>query len=220
MRSLPYFAFLLIFSVQLSAQIAIIQDKDGFSNVRAQPNAKAQIIYVLHDNEMFEYNTEDEKTPWVKVFIRKNKFDIHPWAEDNSIIGYIHRSRILALGSLTMDEVLCSFEPIVKSFVAEEHIIDYEGNNAVKIDDRYPFGIDGLIPTKETVDIIVNVDGVVMPIPKVLFENLYQSNQNPHIVSHYQTYFIIEHNSDGAGGYSVYWAVGHSGLEQRLMLLR
>ena len=220
MRRYPFFILFLILSFQLSAQVAIIQDKDGYTNVRTQPNAKSAIIYVLHDNEMFEYNTEDDTSKWVKVFIRKNKFDIHPWAEDNSLIGYIHRSRILDIGNLTMDEVLCSFKPIVKPFVAAEHIIDYDGNNAVKIDGRYPFGIDGLVPTKETVDIEVYVDGVLMPIPKVLFENLYQSNRNPRIVNYYQTYFITEHNSDGAGGYTVYWAVDHSGLQQRIMLLR
>ena len=214
MKRYNFLVLLLIFSFQLSAQIAIIQDKDGYTNVRAQPNAKAKVIYVLHDAEMFEYNMEDNTTDWVKVFIRKNKFDIHPWAEDNNLIGYIHRSRLLYIGQLTMDEVLCSFKPIVKPFVAGKHIIDYDGNNAVKIDGRYPFGIDGLIPTVETVEIQVNVDGVEMPIPKVLFENLYQSNQNPHIVNYKQTYFIIEHNSDGAGGYSVCWAINEDGLQQ------
>ena len=203
----------------MSAQIAIIQDQDGYTNVRAQPNAKSKVIYVLHEAEMFEYNTEDGSSQWVKIFIRKNKFDIHPWADDKDLIGYIHRSRILDIGHLKTGEGRCSFKPVVKPFVAKAHIVDYDGANAEKIDGRYPFGIDGLIPNKETVDIEVYVDGVFMPIPKVLYENLYESNENPRIVSYKETYFITEHNSDGAGGYTVYWAIGHAGLKQRIMLL-
>lgn len=214
------FILILVFSAQAFAQVAIIQDKDGYTNVRKEPNAKSEIIYVLHDDELFEYNIEDDTSKWIKVFIRKNKFDIHPWAKNNDLIGYIHRSRILDIHRLTMNKTLCSFKPIVKPFVAKEHIIDYDGQNAEKIDGRYPFGIDGLTPTIETVDIEVFIDGIKIVIPKVLYENLYQSNRKPKMVNHYQTYFITEHNSDGAGGYSVYWAINKSGLQQRIMLLR
>ena len=34
-------------------QVAIIQDKDGFTNVRSKPTVDSEIVYVLKENEVF-----------------------------------------------------------------------------------------------------------------------------------------------------------------------
>lgn len=211
---------LLYITYNITAQVAIINDKDGYTNVRKKPNSKSEIVYKLLENEMFQYETENEKSDWIKVYIRKNKFDINEeFKFSKSIEGYIHKTRLLTLSSLKMEEILFSFKSINKEFKTNENIIDYSERGIVnKINGRHPYGIDGTLPTRETIKIEVYVDGVIMPIPKVLFENLYQSNNNVEIGEHYGCYFAKQHNSDGAGGYQVYWAINHSGLQQRLII--
>lgn len=57
MRTLLIF-LLTIVTLQGQCQIAIIQDKDGFTNIRLKPNANAEIIYTISKNEVFWYDGE------------------------------------------------------------------------------------------------------------------------------------------------------------------
>lgn len=161
---------------------------------------------------MFEYKIEKEKSDSIKVYIRKNKFDINEESKfSKNIEGYIHKTRLLMLSSLKMEEILFSFKSINKKFKSDKNIIDYSERGIV---DK----INRTLPTRETIKIEIYVDGVIMPIPKVLFENLYQSNNNVEIGEHYGCYFTKQYSSNGAEGYQVYWAINHSGLQQRLII--
>ena len=59
---------------------AIIQDKDGYSNVRAQPNAKSNVIEKLFDNEPFY--TFEQKSKWWQVYTPTGQ------------VGYLYHDRI------------------------------------------------------------------------------------------------------------------------------
>ena len=59
---------------------AVIQDKDGYSNVRAQPNAKSNVIEKLFDNELFY--TFEQKGNWWQVCTPTGQ------------VGYLYHDRI------------------------------------------------------------------------------------------------------------------------------
>ncbi|MEZ2624187.1 SH3 domain-containing protein [Paenalcaligenes hominis] len=58
----------------------MIQDKDGYSNVRAQPNAKSDVIEKLFDNEPFY--TFEQKGNWWQVCTPTGQ------------VGYLYHDRI------------------------------------------------------------------------------------------------------------------------------
>ncbi|HJH25070.1 MAG TPA: IrmA family protein [Paenalcaligenes hominis] len=59
---------------------AVIQDKDGYSHVRAQPNAKSNVIEKLFDNEPFY--TFEQKGNWWQVCTPTGQ------------VGYLYHDRI------------------------------------------------------------------------------------------------------------------------------
>src|SRR5688572_3944104 len=86
-----YALLALIVSTFVSAQIATINDKNGYTNVRAEPKPDATVIHRIQDTDIFAYE-EDQKSPeWVKVFIPKNKYSIGCTERDH-IVGFIHSS--------------------------------------------------------------------------------------------------------------------------------
>lgn len=62
---------------------AIINDSDGYVNIRKEPNAKSQVVKRIKDNELLFF-TPIPKTDWYPVYFKK----------DGLCIGYIHKSRI------------------------------------------------------------------------------------------------------------------------------
>jgi len=45
--------FLLNIGVMSIGQVAIIDDEDGYTNVRSNPDSNSEVIYKLSDNEVF-----------------------------------------------------------------------------------------------------------------------------------------------------------------------
>src|SRR5688572_8792531 len=91
-----YAILTLIVTTSVSAQVATINDKDGYTNVRVEPKPDATVIHKIQDTDIFMYE-EDEKSPeWVQVFIPKNKYSIG-CTEPGHIVGFIHSSRLLPI---------------------------------------------------------------------------------------------------------------------------
>lgn len=61
----------------------IINDTDGYTNIREQPNAKSKIVRRMLKNELFFF-TPVSDSDWYRVY--RN--------ESSSSIGYIHKSKI------------------------------------------------------------------------------------------------------------------------------
>lgn len=77
------FFFFLIFSLSGSGQskIGVINDKDGYVNIRVDKSVKSQIISKVFINEFFTY-FEDETSNWWLIETEKGD------------LGYMHRSRV------------------------------------------------------------------------------------------------------------------------------
>lgn len=87
---------ILYLNISVNAQsYAIIQDSDGYTNVRKEGNAKSAIIGKIYSDDIFSLGYEEassKKTDWIKIYKMQ---------EDGSFLeGYVHTSRILPLSSL------------------------------------------------------------------------------------------------------------------------
>lgn len=77
---------LLLPNLSFCQEFAIIQDKDGFSNVRKEPNLKSEIAGTIKNDELiFVFDNEENKN-WFMV-------------ESSKITGFVHKSRVNRLKS-------------------------------------------------------------------------------------------------------------------------
>lgn len=70
-------------------QAAIINDPDGYTNVRAAADGKAEIVAKIVDGERFFFD-ELQGSKWVKVYRTADA--------DAECIGYMHSSRVMPVG--------------------------------------------------------------------------------------------------------------------------
>lgn len=128
--------FLLICLLGFSqSKIGVINDKDGFVNIRVNKSSKSQILGKIHEKEKFTF-FEDTTSNW---WIIESK---------NELIGYIHKSRISFVknGYLQGGEILDKIIEI--SF--DEYILNGVSVNIYQLkpkDNSYDFSCRGLIRT-------------------------------------------------------------------------
>ena len=74
-------------NISLLKRPAIINDPDGYVNIREKPDIHSRIIRRIRENELF-YFTPTSKSDWYPVYLN----------EALPCIGYIHKSRIKTYG--------------------------------------------------------------------------------------------------------------------------
>lgn len=79
----------------------IINDPDGYTNIRAGKGTNFEIVGQILENELFVYH-DSTGEDWLKVAITKCRCD-EPNRIYNDITGYVHRSRILNIDELTRE---------------------------------------------------------------------------------------------------------------------
>ncbi len=208
----------LIFCYSFSySQLAIIKDKDGYTNVRKENSSKSKIIYKLKENQAFWYNDTADKE-WVEIYIPKDKFCINQ-NDDSYISGYIHKSRLQPIQSLSKplpQEI--NFNYKFKKFEKLNHINDGDETFVSRIDGKKIWGTDGNFPAIEIEKISLFIDNKRILIHEVLFNNLYECNGKINFFKKENTYFIYQLNSDGAGTYELLWVIDkEKGVKQRLV---
>lgn len=218
MRSL--FILLIIFlSTSLNAQwLGIINDPDGYTNVRKEPSIKSDVIGKIYDNEIFHIGDIDYDTipDWRSVF---------RWPENGEPIGgWMHKSRVQyldLLGGLTNWKMTADrkkiylthdsiyFELEIQQFDTSKHKYTYhkEYGHITKIDGSTPKGVDGGIPRTEVKNIVMKISDTEIKIPADQYTDLYEF-YFPSFRAYYKndgTIFIRSYNSDGAGHYMLVW---------------
>jgi len=106
---------LFLVSIQARSQFAIINDNDGYTNIREEKNINSKIIGRLFNDDVYLYDTNDlsPTDDWVHVFYLAKLNEIEPYKKDfyikekqnrneNEVYfdGYIHKSRLLPLEEL------------------------------------------------------------------------------------------------------------------------
>lgn len=213
---------LSIFTFSLSlGQTAVIKDKDGYTNVRSQPNANSEILYKLPEDFIFltfYFREQTTKSDWIPVDIPKHAFS-QTDSEQTMIKGYIHKSRVDYLNDhiYTGDQVIYSL--VNKPFSKKDHQISYtsEGPYIETIDYLFPYGIDGFPPKTEIDSIQLSINDKSIDIPKHLTQGLFNCSTKYKVYKIKNTYYIEQWHSDGAGGYILVWAIKNNTIIQRLV---
>lgn len=201
-------------------QSAIIQDEDGWTNVRKNPDGQSEIIHKIKENEVFWYDYEptDILQDWVSIYIPKNDFCLGK-SEPNFIVGYIHKSRLLPLDSLVIYEGNdFSFKYSLSDFDTTDRIIDKDdGKWVVAIDGRPVWGTDGDLPKTQVNNIEILIEGEKIIIHKAFFSDISECDNSFNVYKNGDTFLVHQWNSDGAGAYEIVWVFSKNGLKQRLV---
>lgn len=218
--------FLTALMAKSSAQsYAIINDSDGYVNVRQSPSINAQVMGKLDDGTILVMDDEDPsiKSDWVKMDITLGA---------GIAGGYVHKSRILLM--LSMKKILnvkygdnfctakndsISIKINSAKFVANNHIIKGTPNRYEKIDGKHIWGTDGMLPKRAIASVSIKIHGQLVAIPKSVFKDLYEPNFRTFSVyfGPGNTLYLELYNGDGAGGYTVIWVIKNNKFEKRYL---
>ena len=211
--------FLLLFCQFVVAQaieggFAVINDKDGYVNVRKEKSVHSKVLKKLDNNTLifvFEYDKAQEGN-WIYA--------------DNE--GYIYNDRVkwieklpkIAKGIARGNTIVFEGKEIqvtlaTEKFDKDKHSFKYhkEYRDVIEKIDGKPFwGTDGNMPKREYKSIEVKIRGKQVSIPQSVYSDLYQPNLYTDLNFVYydkdnDILYIVALNGDGAGAYTVCWQI-------------
>lgn len=200
---------LLIFiSINVKGQLAIINDRDGYTNIRESEKPDSRIIGRVFNDDIFLYDNEDTKSQMVFIAYcpdiktleaRKKEYYAKQLFLKKDFLyfqGYINRSRlcpikdmksiplnketrIISNNSLSIINDSIQFSLKIAPFIEANHIIHRDSSGIVdEIDKRQPCGVDGELPKLEIAEFKLNINGTVVYIPKDYYLDLYNVGIN------------------------------------------
>jgi hypothetical protein len=211
-----------VIALVAQGQLAVINDPDGFTNVRAGKGVSTKITGKFFNGDVFLYNEDDKTAEWIQVFYNPEKS-----VSTHDMQGYIHRDRLMPVdrlkhismasanrtlqnGRLMMhnDSVTVVLNTI--PFQEKQHLVHKDSNGLVeKINGRQPIGTDGGMPGKKLTAISVAINGRSVIIPANAWNDVYEPNlRTCNVFFDTATgfmYIYIPDSSDGAGAYSIAW---------------
>jgi hypothetical protein len=222
-RVIIYFFLILNFNLCFS-QFGIINDLDGFVNVRNSAEKGNNISDKL-ENGFIVYCFEPEGN-WVNIDYKKNGKDLN---------GYIYKDRVKYISSFENVALKSNLDGKVKmkngnikieitetKFEKEKHKLMFYKNNKTqldKIDNLQIFGTDGNIPKREYKSIKIEIDKVKIELPKNALKNLFEPNLESSTANYDKIndiLYISSMNSDGAGGYLIIWIIEKKSYKNRI----
>ena len=206
------------------AQFAIVNDQDGYVNIRGTKdlgeNIKEKLI-----NDQFVYILES-KDKWAYIFYMKNGAPAKN--------GFVYKDRLKVITEFQnipnteLSEKEATFkkgnmEIVVstKNFIREDHQYTYYKENKEQIEyiDSLPYhGTDGEYPYTEYADITVSIGNRRIPVPGEALKNLFEvslQDTKVHYDEAADTMYIQSMNSDGAGAYEVIWRIVNGVFKDR-----
>ncbi|BAV06576.1 hypothetical protein SAMN05421788_107239 [Filimonas lacunae] len=225
---------LMLCSNSIWSQYYLIQDKDGFVNVRADSTLSAKIIDTLSNERIVAEGYTGSGPNWTYIVYNKK-------GRENE--GYIYASRLFSIDKIpdiqqmklkseTAQTCIYQLDSIkvtvsIKPFVPKEHRITrskeftgYGPGPITKIDGAHYWGTDGDMPRTEYKKITVQWGSVISEFPAEAIKGLYQpENGGVDImidVKHKRLFMSTAH-SDGAGHYSIIWVWENGEFIERLM---
>ena len=211
----PFLLFCqFVVAQDIEGSFAVINDKDGYVNVRKEKSVHSKVLKKLDNNTLIfvlEYDKAQEGN-WIYA--------------DNE--GYIYNDRVKWIHNFPqIDKGIARGNTIVfegkeiqvtlatEKFDKDKHSFKYhkEYRDIIEKIDGKPFwGTDGNIPKKEYKSIEVKIRGKQVSIPKSAYSDLYESYLYTEFNSVYydkdnDILYIVADNGDGAGAYMVCWQI-------------
>ena len=193
---------------------AVINDKDGYVNVRKEKSVHSKVLKKL-DNNTLIFVLEYDKAYYGNWIYTDNEGYIY-----NDRVKWIHNFPQIAKGIAKGNTIVFEGKEIqvvlsTEKFDKSKHSFKYhkEYRDVIeKIDGKLFWGTDGNMPKREYKSIEVKIRGKQVSIPQSAYNDLYESYLYTEFNSvHYDKdndiLYIVALNSDGAGAYMVCWQI-------------
>jgi hypothetical protein len=193
---------------------AVINDKDGYVNVRKEKSVHSKVLKKL-DNNTLIFVLEYDKAYYGNWIYADNEGYIY-----NDRVKWIHNFPQIAKGIAKGNTIVFEGKEIqvvlsTEKFDKDKHSFKYhkEYRDVIEKIDGKPFwGTDGNMPKREYKSIEVKIRGKQVSIPQSAYNDLYESYLYTEFNSvHYDKdndiLYIVANNGDGAGAYMVCWQI-------------
>ena len=220
----------LLLNSQLKAQdLAVVYDKDGYTNVRKSASVKSPIIGKIKEGQVFcisPFNDDLKNKDWFAVwFPIKPKTNIKDFikSDDTKEGGFVSRSRITFLSGFREVEA----EPIAENkfiFKDEEFEISLETKvdqkeqgtleNLARKTDPAQWGSYGVTPKNELKSVSLKTKAGVYYFPKNAFSKLYDINldQTRVYIGKKKEIYLAVSGADGSDSYNSIWCIKNGKL--------
>ena len=193
---------------------AVINDKDGYVNVRKEKSVHSKVLKKL-DNNTLIFVLEYDKAYYGNWIYADNEGYIY-----NDRVKWIEKLPKIAKGITKGNTIVFEGKEIqvtlsTEKFDKSKHSFKYhkEYRDIIEKIDGKPFwGTDGNMPKREYKSIEVKIRGKQVSIPQSAYNDLYESYLYTEFNSvHYDKdndiLYIVANNGDGAGAYMVCWQI-------------
>ena len=193
---------------------AVINDKDGYVNVRKEKSVHSKVLKKLDNNTLIfvlEYDKAQEGN-WIYA---DNEGYIY-----NDRVKWIHNFPQIAKGIAKGNTIVFEGKEIqvvlsTEKFDKSKHSFKYhkEYRDIIEKIDGNPFwGTDGNIPKEAYKSIEVKIREKQVSIPQSAYSDLYEPNLYTDLNFVYydkdsDILYIVANNGDGAGAYMVCWQI-------------
>ena len=208
--------FLLISDIVFAQEeaFAVINDKDGYVNVRKGKSAQSKVLKRLNNKTIvFVYNY-DKATDGNWIYTDEEGYIY------NDRVKWIHKFPIIAKGIAKGNTIVFEGKEIQVvltsgKFDKSKHSFEYFKDSPTGIeviDDELPYGTDGKMPTTEYRSIEVNIHGKQVSLPKDAYSDLYEPT---FLTDHNSVYYdkesdilyIVANNNYAERPYKVCWQI-------------
>ena len=208
--------FLLISDIVFAQEeaFAVINDKDGYVNVRKGKSAQSKVLKRLNNKTIvFVYNY-DKATDGNWIYTDEEGYIY------NDRVRWIHKFPIIAKGIAKGNTIVFEGKEIQVvltsgKFDKSKHSFEYFKDSPTGIeviDDELPYGTDGKMPTTEYRSIEVNIHGKRVSLPKDAYSDLYEPT---FLTDHNSVYYdkesdilyIVANNNYAERPYKVCWQI-------------
>ena len=193
---------------------AVINDKDGYVNVRKEKSVHSKVLKKL-DNNTLIFVLEYDKAYYGSWIYADNEGYIY-----NDRVKWIEKLPKIAKGITKGNTIVFEGKEIqvtlsTEKFDKDKHSFKYhkEYRDVIEKIDGKPFwGTDGNMPKRQYKSIEVKIRGKQLSIPQSAYNDLYESYLYTEFNSvHYDKdndiLYIVALNGDGAGAYMVCWQI-------------
>ena len=193
---------------------AVINDKDGYVNVRKGKSAQSKVLKRLNNKTIvFAYNY-DKATDSNWIYTDEEGYIY------NDRVKWIHKFPQIAKGIAKGNTIVFEGKEIQVvltsgKFDKSKHSFEYFKDSPTGIeviDDELPYGTDGKMPTTEYRSIEVNIYGKRVSLPKDAYSDLYEPT---FLTDHNSVYYdkesdilyIVANNNYAERPYKVCWQI-------------
>ena len=208
--------FLLISDIVFAQEeaFAVINDKDGYVNVRTGKSAQSKVLKRLNNKTIvFVYNY-DKATDGNWIYTDEEGYIY------NDRVKWIHKFPIIAKGIAKGNTIVFEGKEIQVvltsgKFDKSKHSFEYFKDSPTGIeviDNELPYGTDGKMPTTEYRSIVINIHGKQVSLPKDAYSDLYEPT---FLTDHNSVYYdkesdilyIVANNNYAERPYKVCWQI-------------